>query len=354
VIIENRQIIIEPLSPVFVWSGKTLVPKFDFIVEGNDVIIIDFDKMIREAKSDKELEQREKFVKELHGVKLEFKNVIRGKTIDQILDINPYIIPGTEVKGLIRTAVINELIKSNKNNFDKTMKRILNEMDNMVRILNEKKKPNLKNLGLVVEHVIKSRPPIQAKYVYDALKTLLISDPMVQSAEFRLSEIRVLNINGELLTSKHIIAFTKGKLTYDAKIIKPKDYGVYKNSEVEGLNSKITWDLITTSLKKFSKVIIADEISKINKYLNKQNKHVHKEDLHQYLEFMKRIENLNECVPLRIGMFTGHTAKTIEVRDDVKRKREELLSRFYDKRWDNSTLKVVEGVGAGWIKMCIK
>lgn len=341
-IVESKQITIEPLSPVFVWSGKTLLPDFDFIVDGDNVVIIDFDKLIKEAKSEEELKQYKKFLKELHGIKLEFK-IARGKTIDKILDINPYIIPASEVKGLIRTAVINQLIKSDRKAFDEYMTRILNEM----------KEDNLKSIGQIVEQVIKGKLPIKTRYVYDALKTLLISDPIVQSSEFDLNEIKVLNIEGELLGSNYAITFTKGKLIYDAKIIKPKDYGVYTSSDVYNLTSKVTWDLIVNSLRNFSKVVIADEKSKINKYLSNSYGH-QKEDLNKYLELIKNIENIKDCIPLRIGMFTGHVSKTIEVRDDVKRKRETLLTISYGKRWDNSTIKIAGGVGLGWIKMCIK
>ena len=366
-VIDSRQITIEPLSPVFVWSGETLFSDLDFIVDGNDVIIVDFDKVIGEIKTEGDLEQYKNLLRELlkqykqsgqyknllrelYGFKLEFK-IVGGKTINQILDMNPYIIPASEVKGLIRTAVINELVKSNRNAFDGSMKRVLTEL-NKIEKNRKMSKHNLKNIGQIVEQVMKGKLPTRTKYVYDALKTLIISDPIVQSAEFNLNEIRILSIKGEPLTSTYAITFTKGKLTYDAKIVKPTDYGVYKNSEVESLNAKITWDLIVSSLKNFSKTVVADEISKINKYLS--NKHSYKEDLNKYLELMKNIENTKDCIPLRIGMFTGHVAKTVEVRDDVKRKREGLLTRLYDKRWDNNTLKITGGVGLGWIKMCIK
>ena len=363
---DSKQITIEPLSPspIFVWSGETLFSNLDFIVDGNDVLIVDIDKVIREVKSVEKPEEYKEFLRELlekykqtgqytkllrelYGVKLEFKNVITsGNTVDQILNINPNIIPASEVKGLIRTAVINELLKSDNKVFNETMKRILDEMN----------KSNLKNIGRVAEQVVKVKLPTKTEY--DALKTLLISDPIVESAKFGLNEIKIFNLKGGRLGSIYAITFTGGKLIYEAKIVKPNDYGVYKNSKIKDLDDKIRWDKIRDSLMNFSKVVIDDETLKINEYMsyNQSNK----KDLNKYWEFLKSIKNIKDCIPLRIGMFTGHVAKTIEVSDnvriskDIKKKREELLSKFYGKRWDNSTLKITGGVGLGWMKMCIK
>lgn len=357
--IENRQITIEPLSPVFVWSGETLYSDFDFEVNGNNVTIIDYDKLISEAKSKEELESKSKFVKELYGVKLEFKNVSAGKrSINRILDINPYIIPGSEVKGLIRTAVINQLIKSDKNTFNETMNEISSRMNRLGNLAPRDKMKELRKIGQVAEGILKYNFPDPINYVYDALKTLMISDPTVQSAAFQLSEIDIVNIKKESKRESSIpvytITFTKGRLTYDAKIVKPTNYGALSKTEIVNLDAEITWDLIVASLKNFSKVIIEDEKSKINEYKkHRQNEYHQKDDLNQYSEFMEKIQKINDCIVLKIGMFTGHSAKTIELRNDVKTKRENLLSSRR-RRWDNSTLKITGGVGVGWIKMCIK
>ena len=372
-IIDSRQIIIKPLTPVFVWSGETLFSDLDFIIDGNDILIIDLDKVIREIKNVGKLDQYKELLRELlekykqtgrymellrelYGVRLEFKNAITGgKRIDQILNINPYIIPASEVKGLIRTAVINMLLRSDNKVFNKIMKNILDEMN----------KSNLKNIGQIVEKVVKVKLPTNTEY--DALKTLLISDPIVESTKFGLSEIEILSLNGQPLASIYAITFTEGKLIYDAKIIKPTNYGVYKDYNIEPQDGKITWNNIVKWLKDFSKVIILNEKSKINKFLSNINKfpldkqNLYKEELNKYLKLIECIEKMDDCIPLRIGMFTGYAVKTIEVREDVKKKREKILSNYYSKKsrgkiktWDDSTLKITGGVGLGWVKVCIK
>jgi hypothetical protein len=108
--IEQFTVTLEPISPIFVWSGESLVANADYKLVGNKLIIIDIFKAVGKVSM---LEDafREEFARELCGQKLVFE--IKSGTIPQsILMINDYVVPASSLKGLMRTAILNSLVNS--------------------------------------------------------------------------------------------------------------------------------------------------------------------------------------------------------------------------------------------------
>ena len=323
---EEFGIEIEPLTPVFVWSGETLYSNADFRLVNGKIIVIDPYKALGKVKDLKEA-FKEDFAREIQGVKLVFQSNTLPNTI---LMINEYLIPASTVKGLIRTAILNKLA-------DKAVYEKVNENLNQLNALNFKQAVrNVKNVAHPVEMLLKRQ---LERYTYDSLSKLLVSDPKAIGISLSLKKVLVLETVGQFKSETYVIALEKGKLVYDGKILQPKNYGVY--SDLRQLDSKITKSFILDSLKEYSKLILEREKKKVGK-------------LTKYSEFLNSLKVEGNCIPLKIGMFTGHIAKTISLPPNVEKVRESIMTKLTGHLWDNRTVKLIDDLGVGWVRLCIR
>jgi CRISPR/Cas system CSM-associated protein Csm5 (group 7 of RAMP superfamily) len=243
--IEQFTITLEPISPIFVWSGERLVADADYKLVGNKLIIIDILKAMKKV-SRLEDAFREEFARELYGQKLIFES----KTVPQsILMINDYVVPASSLKGLIRTAILNSLIDNTVLNRVKDSLTAISSINRRVAL------KSVKNVACPVEELLKVQVQVgRGRYTYDSLNRLLIADPTVKSPHFSLSTVEIKEIAGSYSEEVYAITFDKGVLTYNAEIVKPQNYGF--RSDVAQKDAIITKDKIIESLKSFSSYII--------------------------------------------------------------------------------------------------
>jgi CRISPR type III-A-associated RAMP protein Csm5 len=324
--IEQFTITLEPISPIFVWSGERLVADADYKLVGNKLIIIDILKAMKKV-SRLEDAFREEFARELYGQKLIFES----KTVPQsILMINDYVVPASSLKGLIRTAILNSLIDNTVLNRVKDNLTAISSINRRVAL------KSVKNVACPVEELLKVQVG-RGRYTYDSLNRLLIADPTVKSPHFSLSTVEIKEIAGSYSEEVYAITFDKGVLTYNAEIVKPQNYGF--RSDVAQKDAIITKDKIIESLKSFSSYIINKEKDKA---------------LGKYKEFLNSLKAEDSCFPLKIGMFTGHLSKTVSIPRSLENLRSRVMTRVTGHSWDNRTVKLVNGIGIGWAKVCVK
>ena len=326
--IEQFTITLEPISPIFVWSGERLVADADYKLVGNKLIIIDILKAMKKV-SRLEDAFREEFARELYGQKLIFES----KTVPQsILMINDYVVPASSLKGLIRTAILNSLIDNTVLNRVKDSLTAISSMNRREAL------KSVKNVAYPVEELLKVQVQVgRGRYTYDSLNRLLIADPTVKSPHFSLSTVEIKEIAGSYSEEVYAITFDKGVLTYNAEIVKPQNYGVMSN--VAQKDAIINKDKIIESLKSFSSYIINKEKDKA---------------LGKYKEFLNSLKAEDSCFPLKIGMFTGHISKTVSIPRNLENLRSQVMTRVTGHSWDNRTVKLVNGIGVGWAKVCVK
>jgi CRISPR type III-A-associated RAMP protein Csm5 len=326
--IEQFTITLEPISPIFVWSGERLVADADYKLVGNKLIIIDILKAMKKV-SRLEDAFREEFARELYGQKLIFES----KTVPQsILMINDYVVPASSLKGLIRTAILNSLIDNTVLNRVKDSLTAISSMNRREAL------KSVKNVAYPVEELLKVHVQVGGgRYTYDSLNRLLIADPTVKSPHFSLSTVEIKEIAGSYSEEVYAITFDKGVLTYNAEIVKPQNYGF--RSDVAQKDAIINKDKIIESLKSFSSYIINKEKDKA---------------LGKYKEFLNSLKAEDSCFPLKIGMFTGHISKTVSIPRNLENLRSQVMTRVTGHSWDNRTVKLVNGIGIGWAKVCVK
>ncbi|MEM0040721.1 MAG: type III-A CRISPR-associated RAMP protein Csm5 [Thermoproteota archaeon] len=374
-------IVLEPVTPVHVWGGREAVIGIDALVRGDELTLINFEEILEKAPEDvlrrftillksarpkeaiasflKELESREL----LSGLRVPIKTKPSIELNSRVKVLHEYIIPGSELKGYIRTGII---------------KGLLREIPNADKIIadgiNLEKKAKNAGLGIEAKLLRFNRPKKQGGFV-DALSIISVSDPLAyEQVEKSLRRLRVVHTSGLVdVASLLAITFSGGRLKYEVairKVGKPrlisKTYEKNVTEEVENILEKINnlankignknW--LLEALRKFGCDLIKIELSKIKGNTKLRNY----EDLLSKLEKDLCNENTT-CVPARIGFMTGHESKTIipeiknynpRIYDEVKRRMQQELHRV----WDARTLKLVEVdkdlFGVGWCKICVE
>lgn len=342
-LIEEINVSVKPISPVFVWSGETLYNNADYkIVNNNKIVIIDIMKLIENSIK---LEEgfKEENAREINGFKLifdykpEYYNLIR----QGILMINEQLVPASSLKGLIRTAFANDLAKDNKD----AMLHVKNNLNKANKLPIKYVRNESKKIGEPIEGLFKKNIPLNRNKDYDFFTRLIVTEPKIESFKLNLRKININSIKGNF--HKEILAITldDASLNYNVKILRPKTYGVY--NELKELDAKLSKQNIINSLKKFGERLINKELEKIR----------NSDKFKDYEQFLNNLKTFDSCIPLRIGMFTSHIAKTVEVDNDIERLRSQFLSKVYRRYWDNSTVKTTsinnKIIGVGWIKVCI-
>lgn len=334
---DSFKIEVEPLSPTFVWSGETLYKGADFDLVNNKLVIIDPYNTLGKVKDFKEI-FKEDFAREVRGHKLIFPSP--PSLPNTILMINEYLIPASSLKGLIRTALLDKLARSTPQVYNK----VHGNLNTLTTLSHKNAMKQVKYVADPVESLLKDNVPFgRGNYTYDALNRLIISDPEILQFELSLRRIQILELIGNFKNEVYAITFDRGKLVYDVKILQPTNYGV--NAKLKNLDGKISRSDIISSLKDYSKFVINRERERVSKT---------DKDLKKYLEFLNKLNFEGDCIPLKIGMFTGHMFKTISLPPNVEKTRDKVMTNLTGHLWDNRTVKLTDGIGVGWIRLCIR
>jgi CRISPR type III-A-associated RAMP protein Csm5 len=372
---EALRVTLEPITPTHVWSGVEVVVGIDAVMEDGKLKLIDLDKTLSELPEyviqSLDLTNIRSTLMTLRGrgllrYKAEVPLATRVSDGDRIRLLSPITVPGSTLKGYIRTALA--FYKLNSMNVSDAIKLL----DDGVNL---KVKPI--NVGQDVEgRLFKAEKLRRQGGLFDVMAYLSVSDPLIaQGLSYSVRKLIVVDwVSFEEIASLKAITWDKGSLQYDIQISGSPPVSLIGRSRLEKtlrdlrdrfmpriimLSQDLTLNKLVDSLRTFGCTLINDEINKIAG-VNRLAEYV------KLLEGVKRsfcMGGSDKCVIARLGFMTGHEAKTIA--SFLKAKYPSLYDRVRNymqthmkRPWDSYTLKLVdvEGTlfGLGWCKLCLE
>jgi len=379
---EVLTITLEPITPTHVWGGRDAIVGIDALVHGNELILIDMENTLKRvpenllnkfSNSLKYAEPKKAIVSLLEelnarglieGLRIPIKTRSRIELNTRIRVQHENIIPGSELKGYIRTGIIKGLLKKTPGDIAEILKRGINL------------EKEAKDVGIGVEAQLLRTPRLKKQGGFlDALSALSVSDPLTyEHIEITLRELRVIHIPSlDLVVPLLAVTFSGGKLKYRVAIhtfkrqissselhkkapIKDLEKIIERMNNVINVIGSKNWLLNT--LREFGCDLINIELEKIRGITELGNYEKLLTDLKRNL-----CSRDTSCVPARIGFMTGHESKTIipEIKRYSPKTYEEIKARMQQELgriWDASTLKLVEVntdlVGIGWCRICLE
>ena len=261
---------------------------------------------------------------------------IEGKRIKTFIkNLEGFYIPGSEIKGALRTVFIYGVLKDNPARRNEIYKKLENTLRNL-KNSNLNKKNQIEEIekffSKQIENII-FRPEGSKDAQFDLFKGLLISDSEpISEDKFYVDFVKVLNTSREvsdpyeLLKSDQKIAL---KVSIDRKIALEglKKVGLIEPGYANPNLEKVTWNFLKESAIDFYQTLISHEKT----FLSKKSI-PNKESL---LKNLERIENLiaklktkqEVVIPLRIGKHQGYLSTTIMLL--LKQEREELFKELF-------------------------
>lgn len=366
----HYRITLKPLTPIHVWNGIDIVFGIDAIYKNKHLCIIDYETLpiefIKEAVSvsPNQLPQVISKYKNILPCMFCVNSKIKLTSNVKIKLIDKNIVPGSSLKGYIRTAIMYYLASD-------LASRLGNQIESALRSgINLFVEPKRVSEGLEGKFFRKPRLRSQGGFV-DFMQRFLVSDPIEFSDKIILSvdELQVYKLpqQGQFemnkIASVYAIVFSSGELKYDAKIIKTLNIHdiVGRRGEHNNIISKLLEldriDLLE-ALNIFGCDLVKSEINRL-KQINKLKYYV--DLLNKYYD--KYCKEKSECVIARLGFMTGHQAKTIlslvkKVAPKLYTDITSYLTMHYHHPWDELTVKLVKFeqdlVGIGWCELCLE
>ncbi len=361
-IVAKRYIaVLKPLTVVHVWSGTNAVVGLDLVkIDNVTMCLVDLESLPEDIVT-KLAESLD--INELTKLGREGKLPCKARftiaeplpeSVKQIRLMSSQIVPGSELKGYIRTAILYHLLKIGKISGDELPRLIQLAPD---RRAIKKAADKLETVAFRAE-----RPHKQGGYA-DAFQMLLVSDPTPKT-EIRLTirALRVIEVQGQALreiAQNYAVVFESGELMYNITVLKP----IERVPSPEFSNVVLKYRLLSEidlvgALREFGCKLIEHELRRVQRI----------QELNEYRRFLEQVREKycregSKCVPVRIGFMTGHQAKTVLLY--VKEKNPTLydtitktLSIIYDRVWDEHTLKLVtinnRLLGVGWCELCLQ
>ena len=369
---------LEPVTPLHVSSNRESIVGIDVILEGDQVVFIDLESSLKDLDPrvlDKILNvafSKEGFYRLTETLRREgrltplFKAVAKAKLSDgaRVRLMQGTIVPGSTLKGYIRTAILYELLRN---------------IQDPKKILDEKIRKNLSGDPRYVAQDLEKyllrtlRLPKQGGFV-DAFANLIVSDPVVERYELAVREMRVIERATEkAIATIFMVTLESGLLRYDIRISGP--FNIDKIVMQDDVKSRMQDILEKLG---FIMKIIRDDPSDLIRILREygcrhlreeleRTKNLGKPSIYKiYINKLEELEKLcrstsSNCAPARIGFGTGHEAKTIalylkDVYPDLYNDLRKQMSNKIGRIWDSLTLKAVteDGslIGVGWCRIC--
>jgi CRISPR-associated protein Csm5 len=369
---------LEPVTPLHVSSNRESIVGIDVILEGDQVVFIDLESSLKDLDPkvlDKILNvafSKEGFYRLTETLTREgrltplFKAVAKTKLSNgaRVRLMQRMIVPGSTLKGYIRTAILYELLRN---------------IQDPKKILDEKIRKNLPGDPRYVAQDLEKyllrtlRLPKQGGFV-DAFANLIVSDPVVERYELAVREMRVIKRATErAIATIFMVTLESGLLRYDIRISGP--FNIDKIVMQDDVKSRMRDILERLGL---IMKIVRDDPSDLIRILREygcrhlreeleRTKNLGKPSIYKiYINKLEELEKLcrstsSNCAPARIGFGTGHEAKTIalylkDVYPDLYNDLRKQMSNKIGRIWDSLTLKAVteDGslIGVGWCRIC--
>jgi len=373
-IVKKYRLNLSVVTRALVVSGKDMLLGEDVIVIGNYAYIIDTNKLIKEIIEktkgvhifskilerntrdkggiistlirDYNIDIRRVSSREIYVADRRATNykIVKSNTVIN----NRYAIPGTELKGVIRTALLYWLVKENINGLrDEISKRIDELGQNLI---------DPKNAGWKIESLIKYilKIPKQARnrevtHYYDVMKNLQISDPLDINEKTVLDTLVVAKRRDPLNMIKSItpvICLSQGaEMLYELNIYKEPPVPTPIHGDIRKLYME-TIPYVFKALKEYSLALIDYEKNLLAQYQSIATK-----------DFVEKLESWRSAVSsnsnvfyIKIGFGANMYSKTIYLAlpVDLREKLENAMTNIVKARsrgkitvWDHRTLKLV-------------
>ncbi|MEM4554099.1 MAG: type III-A CRISPR-associated RAMP protein Csm5 [Ignisphaera sp.] len=360
---KSYTVTLRPLTPIHVWSGKKLVYGLDIVRQGNRACIVDFDKLpkdivdkLLEVKAEDMINVMESFASDVPCSE-HVKFTRHPSSGTQINELAKQVIPGSSLKGYIRTAIMYTELKS------------LGSPNNIRKVLHKRiKKLEPKNVAQGLEsYFFRARRPKKQGGFVDSFQQLIVSDPEVSIdrdclsiEEFEVYELPAMS----KIASQYVIAVLCGELIYNIKVFSsptdPANITPLVNEHTQVLR-RLSFlqknNILFDSLKIFGCELLRYEIDRVKNIKN----------LGKYRDFLedlvkKYCEQQTNCVVGRIGYMTGLRSKTVigivkNVDYNLYKKICAKMSQELKHTWDERTIKLVNLggnlVGIGWCEICL-
>ena len=362
---KNYEVSLKPLTPIHIWSGYESLVGFDIVDFGREICIVDFEKLPQELISQLASSKPQKWSYILRKYRGSIECRIRAKKTfttplppgRKVKIPNDEVVPGSTLKGYIRTSILFWLLRK------MPMQQAVNLLKSSINLTVAPKKVATK----LEESVFKEKRVKKAGGLIDILQLLTVSDPLAKyNVVFELLKfVTQESIGGKLRTiaENYVIAFTKGTLLFNLRILKPPTSENITNTPPQLLADIRKFEEILNinvneALKEFGCSILQGEYLRI-KNIN---------ELREYAEVLSKwfrkycLTNRN-CVIARIGFMTGHQAKTIlplirSLDQKLYGNILNYLTLYFGKTWDERTFKLVDylgrKLGVGWCEICLK
>jgi CRISPR-associated protein Csm5 len=371
---ETLKVTLEPITPTHVWSGVEVVVGIDAVMEGGKLKLIDLDRTLSELPEYViqllDLTNIRSTLTTLRGrgllrYKAEVPLATQVSDGDRIRLLSPITVPGSTLKGYIRTALA--FYKLNSMDVNNARKFLDEGVDLKVKPI---------NVGQGVEGRLFRAVRLRRQGgLFDVMAYLSVSDPLTaQGLSYSVRKLIVVDrVSFEEIASLKAITWDKGSLQYDIQISGPppldliggfrqeetlKDLRDYFMSRIVTLSQDLAPNKLIESLRAFGCTLVDDEMDKIA-------------GINRLAEYRKLLEGVkrsfcsesDKCVVARLGFMTGHEAKTIAPFLKVKHPnlydRIRMYMQEHMKRpWDSYTLKLVDVggtlFGLGWCKLCLE
>jgi|GEM_PF-503378 len=379
-------IVLEPITPTHVWNGVRSVLGLDLVIDGSKYCVVDVESIELGIDEVSDIFSKRVDVRELTGLvgKLYREGKVRCKRVydvdlktslqgvSEVKLINDLLIPGSALKGYIRTAILNYLL---------TQDLRIKGLDYVKQLLDANidlsADPKYASLNLESYYLRAPRFRTQRGFI-DLLQSLLVSDVVKsEGVGLCIRDSYIYDLTGKLIARLIIETLDKGSLHYKVDILKLGDTSITQLAKgLRGLEKKFLDILALIDglklyepekfleiLRTYSGLVIKDELGKVSKF-SEVLKRVGI-DVSGYaglLNDLLRSVYVGRCVPIRIGFMTSHKAKTIDsfLSSNFRDKYDELcsvMSQRYHHLWDDSTLKLVwfnkSFYGLGWVRLCV-
>ena len=203
---------IEIISPVHIGSGNTLQRGIDYVVRNDKTYFIDKERVfskfsIEDLKSISNIEHlREAFKNLFERENIEKFTLFSSNTIpkNEVREFikdpygNPYI-PGSSIKGAIRTIILKSLAKSSSK-IQETFSKLNKEISKAKKEKNKRwAKKLLQNPGETLEkEYLNVKEGREATAHFDVGRTILIRDVNFRKENLELYKVKVFSKKGEL------------------------------------------------------------------------------------------------------------------------------------------------------------
>ena len=382
---------VEILSPVHVWTGKNLMVDVDLIFEGNKVHILSMDKLVKtfyynyrwkidlsriEPKFVINYLRRIRKLHEAYTYSLEVKGNIPARleylkrlgchvetsNVKEHYKVNgKFFIPASEIKGLLRTAILYNYYTSDPRNLKYLLEHVKTDITSMLAQIQFSRRQVARDIKQFDEELVSQAlrrgsglvrvPPVD---ILQNLMVLEYPEYAETSGSLRLMEIYEKGKNTPSYALPLETLDEGSKLKYKVQVLRRFDF--IKGEIPDEAKSLLEYcrtiigdrNKIVEALRKFSLDLLNFELERIREFKLKvegEIKKLYGEVEGKLGEYLKEVnENPNTAI-LKIGFGTGHMYKTLDLilfKHDRKLYNQlcNLMSQVYGRTWDLLTVKV--------------